>query len=304
MKFNKLDLNLLVALDVLLKERSVSRAAEQLHLSPSALSNSLARLREYFNDDLLVQIGRKLELTPRAKVLQESVRDVLLRIDSTIAAQPVFAPERSDRTFRIFASDYSQMILGPALFTLAAKAHATVKFEILPQVSAPYKSLERGEADLLIIPVGFTSPEHPWEKLFGEEFVCLVWKGSKLAQEALTLDRYVNADHVVMKPVDDRVDAFEGRFLKRYGISRRIAVSTYSFVTLPALVVGTEHVATVQARVARRLAGSWPLEVRPAPVPFDRMEESMQWHKFHANDPGLAWLRGLMVEAARHIDDV
>lgn len=303
MKFNKLDLNLLVALDILLKERSVSRAAEQLHLSPSALSNSLSRLREYFDDELLVQIGRKLELTPRALALQESVRDVLLRIDSTIAAQPEFAPDRSDRLFRIFASDYAQMVLGPAMFTLAAKARATVRFEFLPQISMPHRNLERGEADLLIIPTGFTSPDHPRETLYGEDFVCVVWKGSKLAHEELTFERYVHAEHVVMKP-SEIADSFEGWFLKRYGISRRIAVSTYSFVTLPSLVVGTECVATVHTRIARRLAGAWPLEVRTAPVPFDRMEESMQWHKLHANDPGLAWLRGLLLDAAQHIDDV
>lgn len=304
MKFNKLDLNLLVALDILLKEKSVSRAAELLHLSPSALSNSLSRLREYFDDELLVQIGRKMELTPRAQTLQESVRDVLLRIDSTIAAQPVFAPDRSDRTFRIFVSDYAQMVLGPAMLTLAAKARATVRFELLPQATVPHKNLARGEADLLIIPAAFTSPDHPRETLYSEDYVCMVWRDSKLAQEELTFERYFQAEHVVMKPLDERGEAFEEWFLKRYGVPRRIAVSTYSFVTLPALVVGTEYVATVQTRIARRLARAWPLEVRPAPVPFDRMEESMQWHKFHTNDPGLAWLRGLFAEAAKHIDDI
>lgn len=89
MRFNKLDLNLLVALDALLKERSVTRAAEALNLSPSAMSNSLARLREYFDDDLLMQIGRKMELTPRAESLHGAVRDLLLRIDSTIAVAPL-----------------------------------------------------------------------------------------------------------------------------------------------------------------------------------------------------------------------
>ena len=112
MRFKKLDLNLLVALDVLLKERSVSRAAEVLNLSASATSNALARLREYFDDELLVQIGRKMELTPRAEGLHAAVRDVLLRIDSTIATQPAFEPDRSDRMFRIFASDYTQVVLG------------------------------------------------------------------------------------------------------------------------------------------------------------------------------------------------
>ena len=88
MRFNKLDLNLLVALDAMLAERSISKAAERLHLSQSAMSNALARLRDYFDDELLVQVGRKLELTPRAETLKESVRDVLVRVDSAILAQP------------------------------------------------------------------------------------------------------------------------------------------------------------------------------------------------------------------------
>jgi len=302
-KFKKLDLNLLVALDVLLKERSVSRAAEVLNLSASAVSNSLGRLREYFDDELLVQIGRKMELTPRAEGLHTAVRDVLLRIESTIADQPVFDPSGSDRVFRMLASDYTQMVLAPSLLALATTAQSTVRFEFLPQVSAPDKQLERGEADLLIVPTGFMSPDHPREVLYHEDFVCVVWRGSNLAQGELTFDRYVNSGHVVMVPVGGQGQAFEGWFLKRYGVTRRVAVSTYSFVTLPVMLVGTEYIATVHARVARRLAQAFPLEIRPTPMPFDRMEQSVQWHKFRTNDPGLVWLRGMLAQAARHMDE-
>jgi DNA-binding transcriptional LysR family regulator len=303
MRFNKLDLNLLVALDALLKERSVKRAAEEVNLSPSAMSNSLARLREYFDDELLVQIGRRMELTSRAQYLQDVVRDVLLRIDSSIATQPAFEPDHSDRRFRIFASDFTQMVLAPEVLSLATKARATVRFEFLPQVSQPDRELERGEADLLIIPTIFTSAEHPREVLFYEDFVCMVWRDGALARGELTFDRYVNAEHVIMQPSGGRADAFEAGFLKKRGIARNVAVSTYSFVTLPALVSGTDRVATVHSRIARRLVQAWPLEIRPMPMPFDRMEEAMQWHQFRANDPGLVWLRGLLIEAARHIDD-
>jgi len=302
-RFNKLDLNLLVALDVLLKERSVTRAAEALNLSASAMSNALARLRDYFEDELLVQIGRKMELTPRAQGLQDVVRDLLLRIDSSIAAPPAFDPHTSDRAFRIFASDYTQLVLGPALMTLAARQKATVRFEFAPQVEQPHRYLERGEADLLIIPTGFMSPDHPREVLYRENFVCMVWRDGALAGGRLDFDRYVAAEHVGMQPAGGRADAFEGWFLKRYGITRRIAVQTYSFVTLPALVVGTDRVVTVHERTARRLAGVWPLEIAPTPLTIDPMEQAMQWHKFRTNDPGLAWLRGLVADAAKLMDE-
>jgi len=302
-RFNKLDLNLLVALDVLLKERSVTRAAETLNLSASAVSNSLARLREYFDDELLVQIGRKMEITPRAASLQEAVRDVLLRIDSTIAAPPAFDPQASDRMFRIFASDYTQVVLGPPMMALAAQQRAAVRLEFAPQVNEPHRYLERGEADLLVIPTGFMSPDHPREVLYRENFVCMVWRGGKLTQGELSFERYVAAEHVVMQPAGGRADAFEGWFLKRFGITRRVAVLTYSFITLPALLVGTDRVATVHERVAKRFVGAWPLEIRPTPMKFDPMEQAMQWHKFRTNDPGLSWLRGLLAEAALRIDD-
>ena len=107
-----------------------------------------------------------------------------------------------------------------------------------------------------------------------------------------------------MQPGSGRADAFEGWFLKRYGITRRVAVLTYSFITLPALLVGTNRIATVHARAARRLAGAWPLEIRPTPMKFDAMAQAMQWHKFRTNDPGLTWLRGLVAEAAQRIDDL
>lgn len=303
MHFKKLDLNLLVALDVLLKERSVTRAAHALNLSTSAVSNSLSRLREYFDDDLLVQIGRKLEITPRGVVLHDAVRNVLLTIESTIAAESVFDPQNSDRIFRILASDYTQLVLAPALLGLAAKARCTARFIFVAQNSTPSKDLERGEADLLIIPTGFMSPDHPHEALYHEDFVCMVWRHSKLAQGKIDIERYASAEHAVMQPSSAaRSDAFEGWFLKRYGLTRRIAVSTYSFTTLPALVVGTELIATVHARVAARLVKAWPLEIRPTPMPFDRMEQSVQWHKFRTTDPALVWLRAMLVEAVRQMD--
>lgn len=303
MRFNKLDLNLLVALDVLLRERSVTRSADALNMSASAVSNALGRLREYFDDQLLVQIGRKMELTPRAQGLQEVVRDLLLRIDSSIGTSPAFDPRTSDRTFRMLASDYTQWVLGPAMMALAAKQKVKVRFEFAPQVEQPHRYLERGEADLLIIPAGFMAPDHPREALYKERFVCMVWRHGKHAGRRLSLDSYLASEHVVMQPEGQRAQAFEGWFLERYGVTRQVMVRTYSFVTLPALLVGTDRIATVHERVARRLVDTWPLEIQPTPVVIDDMEQAMQWHKLRSSDPGLAWLRAHMAEAARRIDD-
>lgn len=302
MHFNKLDLNLLVALDAMLTETSISRAAERLHLSQSAMSNALARLRSYFDDELLVQVGRRMELTPRAEALKEAVRDVLVRIDTTVASQPEFDLARTDREFRIFASDYTQVMLMPHLLALARQQAPGVRFEFLPQVVQPQRALERGEADLMIIPRGFDSADHPSDVLFEEEFCCLVWNGSALARETLSFERYLAADHVVMKPAGTDHPSFESWFVQRFGVSRRIAVTTYSFSAVPALLVGSDCLATVHARMAAQVQGMLPLTRLRPPVQMSKLEQLMQWHKYRTRDPGLSWLRALVHEAARRMD--
>ena len=291
MRLNRLDLNLLIALDALLTEQSITRAAERLNLTPSALSSALSRLREYFDDELLVQVGRKMEPTPRAQGLHNAVRDVLVRIDCAIAIQPRFDARTSDRIFRICLSDYTQLVLAPHLLALCAADRCTVRFEFLPQVANPQRTLERGEADLLVIPRGFLSPDHPEEVLYEEQFQCLMWEGSELAAGEFVFDRYVAADHIVMQPPGGSGDSFEAWFVKRYGVARRVAVTTYGFAAMPALVCGTELVATVHSRLAKQFANTWPLAVRKPPLPIEPMQQAMQWHKYRTQDPGLAWLR-------------
>ncbi|MFA9218978.1 MAG: LysR family transcriptional regulator, partial [Sphingomonadaceae bacterium] len=298
MRFNKLDLNLLVALDALFTLRSVTRAAEQLHMSQSALSSSLARLREYFDDELLVQVGRQMELTPRAEVLREAVRDVLVRVDTTITAMPSFDPTQTDREFRIFVSDFSMAVLMPHFFELAQQQNCTARFHLLPQTRQPQRTLEQGDGDLLVVPHDYCSPDHPREPLFAEEFCCVVWDQSQIAREGLTLAAYQQAGHVIMQPPGiDR--SFETRFMQETGIARRVEVNSYSFLAAPYLVVGTERIATVHQRLARQVQRGLPLRIFPLPVPMAAMTQSIQWHKYRTQDPGLQWLRRLMQLAGR-----
>lgn len=297
MRFDKLDLNLLVALDTLITERNITRAADKLHLSQSAMSNALGRLRSYFGDPLLVPVQRRMELTPRALALRDPLRDVLVRIRATIEVQPEFDPTRSDRTFKVFASDYTLQTILPQAVALAAAQNSATRFLFLPLLGIPARALESGDADVLVIPQVYCSGEHPTETLLVEEFVCVVWSASEYARTGLSLDQYRVAEHVVMVPIEDGTAAYEGRFMQSSGLSRRVAVTTYSFSSVPLLVVGTPYVATVHRRLAVALARSHPLCLLACPVPIQPMTLVMQWHEFRSKDPGIVWLRSLMQRA-------
>jgi LysR family nod box-dependent transcriptional activator len=301
-RLNKLDLNLLVALDAMLSEMSVTAAAGRLSMSQSAMSNALSRLREHFQDRLLVQVGRRMEITPRGEVLRDAVRDVLMRIDTSIATQPVFTAATSDREFRILVSDYSLMTYIPHVVELAQRESDSVRFRLLAQVEAPQRKLERGEADVLVFPRNYCLPEHPADRLWEEQFVCLAWNGSKHAGKPLSLQDYLDAGHISMQP-SISVPSVESAYLTRAGVERRIDITTHNFLSVPALLVGGDRIATVHRRLAYMAQRIMPVSVLPMPLPLPVMEQCLQWHKYRTMDPGLIWLRELMQRAVRQMDE-
>lgn len=303
MRFKNLDLNLLVALDAMLELRSISRAAERLHLSQSATSSALARLRDYFGDELLVQIGRCMELTPRAEALKDAVRDLLLRVDTTIAAQPQFDPARSPREFRILLSDFTLMVLMPHLLRLAQRHARSVRFQFETLADDSKHELERGDADLLIIPSDYCSLDHPVEPLFDEGFCCVVWSGSRLARRPLGVEAYLAAGHVAMRPPGVAGDTLDALYSRTTGVARRIDVTTFNFATVPYLLLGTDRIATMHGRLARHLAQALPLTVLRSPFPVEPIRQSAQWHRCRSEDPGLLWLRGMLRQAVASMDD-
>lgn len=297
MRFNKLDLNLLVALDHLLHLRSVSGAAARMNMTQSAMSNALLRLREYFDDDLLVKIGRRLELTPRGESLKDAVRDVLVRVEWTIATTSEFDPGRSDRQFTILVSDYTLATLIPRLLAACQKVSQTVRFNFLHQVDAPERLLERGDVDLLIIPREFCSRRHPLEVVLEEEFCAIVWSRGRLAGSKLSRRAFSEASHVVMQPPGG-AQSLESVFFKQQEIARRVDVTTYSFSTMPLLVAGTDRIATVHRRLAQQAQQALPIEILDLPFRIPKMRQAVQWHKYRSQDAGLIWLRGALREAA------
>jgi DNA-binding transcriptional LysR family regulator len=290
MRFKKLDLNLLVALDVLLTERNVSRAAAKLFMSQSATSGALARLREYFGDDLLVQVGRRMVLTPRAQALAAKVRAVLMQIDGTIIQPPDFDPATVERTIRIAASDYVVVAgLDRALRSIRQKAPGlTILLE--PPRGDPSTLLVQGEIDLLAMPEVYLAQDHPSVEYFTDEYVVIACAANPMFGETLTREDFFEARHVGMR-LSSHTPGYEAWFVKNAGAERRFSAVAGSFMAVPFLVIGTESIALLQGRLARVFAQILPLRILPCPIDIPPLTEHLQWHLFSENDACLTWVR-------------
>lgn len=302
MRFKKLDLNLLVALDHMLEHRSVTVAAEKMFLSQSAMSNALTRLRTYFDDPLLIQVGRRMERTPRADSLRPAIRDILVRTEAAIDTHPKFDPKQSDRVFNILLSDYSTRVIVPTVFRLAEEQNARVGFELRAQTTAPYLQLDQGEIDLLIAPEEFSSPDHPSALLYEDTYVVVAWRRGKYGSGTLDKAQFEEAGHVTMVPPNN-ARTVDGHLLARAGLVRRSEVTTFSFSTLPHLITGTNRLATVHGRLASLMQDQAELVIHPIPAETVALHQMMQWHTYRENDPGISWLRSLFGAAAATLPD-
>ncbi|VVE38185.1 LysR family transcriptional regulator [Pandoraea fibrosis] len=299
MRFNKLDLNQLVVLDALLSTRSVGKAAERLFLSQPATSCSLARLREYFEDELLVPVGKTQVLTPLAEELTKPVRDVLLQIQTITRARPTFDPATSTRRFTIEASDYVISVFMSEVVKRAATLAPLMQFDLRAISPQTPEHLESGEAELLIAPEFARVAGHPAEPLFEDTFSCLVCAESGKAGDSLTEDEYFDAAHVGVEWGGGRRITFDARMLSTSKRARRQTVIAPTFTLVPALLVGTSRIATLPSRLAHQMAQRFPLRVLECPIKIRAFVENLQWHKYQERDPAISWLRSLFRETAQ-----
>jgi DNA-binding transcriptional LysR family regulator len=298
MRFQRLDLNLLVALDALLSERNITRAAERLHMSQSATSGILGRLRTYFGDDLLVQVGRRMEPTLLAQRMQEPVRELLLQLQRVLELKTDFDPKTSTRTFRIAASDYVVSVLFAEVLKRKVSAFPSMTIELIPLNEDTRSQLRRGEIDFMVIPENFCESDLPSSPLFEESHVCVVWKGNTLVGDTLSFDQYMGLGHITPRFGRARQPSFEEWFLKQFGPTRRIEVVTSDFASVAQLLIGTHLVATMHSQLALRNARYLPLRVLAPPIEIPKLRECLQWHAFQESDPGHVWLRELITTIA------
>lgn len=298
MRFNGLDLNLLVALDALMTERNLSAAARNINLSQPAMSAAVARLRAFFRDDLFIMRGRELVPTPLAESLAAPTRDALLNIQLSITTRDAFDPAKSDRRFRVVVSDFMTVVFFRRIVEEVAQVAPGVSFELLPFDDQPDEPVRRGEIDFLIFPEIFMPPGHPKAKLFDETMVCVGCRSNRQLSGKLTFEKYMSMGHVMPQFGKTRKPSIEEWLLLEHGIKRRIEVAVQSFSMIPQLLLGTDRIATMHRRLARYFAKMMPLKIVELPVALPPFTEAMQWPALHNSDPASIWLRGIILKEA------
>jgi DNA-binding transcriptional LysR family regulator len=291
------DFNLLKALDALLQERSVTRAAERQSITQPSMSSALARLRELFADELLIRTGRTMRPTPLAEALQPRIRRIVADIEDMVVSTAEFDPHHADKSFRILATDYASLVLVQPLMAALAIEAPNVRIHLQPRAITEHAVLlQRNEIDLAILP-----SEHahaaglPHERLFADRFVAAVWRKNGDVEEPLTfaqLDRLPYLSYSV-GPID--------ALLRELGHPRAPDTLVESFVLGPLLLRGTRQITFVQERLAHRLAATAELRVLTPPFESPTLVEAMTWHPRSDNDPAHSWLRTRLLAIAQQL---
>ena len=296
MRLDNFDLNLLIAFDILVEERSVTRAARRLNLTQSATSAALKRLREAMQDEILVQHGKKMIPTPHALRLAPQVTAAIAQLRSLISASAAFDPLTSSRQFRMEASDYITTVLLVPLLSVLAREAPGIRLDLSLPTAGSSERVNNGDIDLLLTPEDFMPPEHPRELLFEERHVVVGWSGNPVMQRPMTEEDFFAAGHVAVR-ISGR-DTFIESALRKYGERRRIEVTAPSFIQAPWLLPGTHRLALMHERLAMLVAPRLSLSIAKAPVELPVMREMMQYHTARSNDAALAWLRQKLLTVA------
>ncbi|WP_326633348.1 MULTISPECIES: LysR family transcriptional regulator [unclassified Streptomyces] len=300
-----LDLNLLVTLRALLRERNVTRAARNLGVTQPAVSASLSRLRRHFADELLVRVQGAYVLTPLAAQLAGQVETVCAAAERLFATGTAFDPATTQREFTLLMADYPATVLGPALSRLfdSDAPHAALHLQLVRE------TLGSGAGDTIRLVDGLVSPSLGHFRtpgvgsvpLFRDRWVCLVSAGHPLCEAGpFGIEDLARLPWVVPYHRDDGYPsaAPATRQLTALGIRPRIAVRVESYRAVPDFIAGTRRVALIPERLTARLPSAHGLRTLDCPVPLDSLEEHLWWDASHDEDPAHSWLRELVARAA------
>lgn len=297
MDIRKVDLNLLVVFDALLRELSVSRAAEALGMSQPAMSFALGKLRVMFDDPLFIRASRGVRPTPRAEQLAAPLQSVLDQIKSAVLQPPAFDPSTTRRTFTFRMADVGELVFLPKIRAHLARVAPEANIRILATPPAQIEeALESGELDLAVgyFPTLQGAAIYQ-QRLFSHSLVCVVRKDHPVIGDQITRAQFMQAQHVVVHRENVSHELFE-QALAEQGLSRRIVVSVPHFLAIPLLIAESDMVATVPYAVGLSFARMAELKVLRPPTRVPPVDVKQFWHARFHRDQANTWIRGVIAE--------
>lgn len=287
------DLNLLVALRALLEEANVTRAGVRIGSGQSTMSSALARLRALFQDELLVRVGRDYELTPLARQILPQIQLTLPLVAQALGQDEPFDPSSSRRTFRIQVSDFSAVVLGPALALARAEAPG-IRFDTLRLPAAPTDAMRDLLAnDFVVAPPGIGIEVDSMD-LFRDDYVVVADRGNPvIAGGTISLEDFLASPFIRCDFGRAHITAAERR-MHELDLHPRVRVTTSTLLSIPVTVSGTALIGVVPSRLAADSAAVTGTAAVPTPFPRAELIQRLWWHPAHAHDPGHAWFRALV----------
>ena len=312
-KLNRIDLNLLVYLDALLRERNVTQAAHQLNLSQPAMSNGLRRLRDLFDDPLLVRTSDGMTPTERALELEPQVREVLMNIEQAVQPRSAFAPEQAQRVFRIMASDYAESTLLPAVLGKLRLQAPGLTLDIMTPSDVSFLDVERGKVDMVINRFDSMPQSFHQIHLWNDSFSCLLSPENPVLED-FTLENYLQAKHIWVSktgmgvgvgvdPDDVQRLGWVDSALARLGKKRQIRVFTRHYQAAMTLAEQNDLIVTLPTRAARLKRNNPRVVLRDPPLDIPPLELKMAWSPLLQHNPANRWLRKLIADTAREMDN-
>jgi LysR family transcriptional activator of mexEF-oprN operon len=288
---SRLDLNLLVAFDALLTERSVTRAAARVGLGQSAMSHNLSRLRALFGDELLTRGAEGMRPTPRALALADPVRVTLAQIQAAVLQREAFDPSTAERVFRIGLTDSIEVAMAPGLMARlrASAPGVAVRFRSIDRLSI-LDELDTGRLDLGIGVFTQGQTHHKRRSLYADNFLCLFSPDQLKLSPPVSLEDYLRVPHVLTSLTDDARGAVDEALAKQK-LKRMIAMTTPGFLAVPFVLRRAPVITTMPSRLARYFAEAFGLATSPAPIELPTFTISLLWHASFDQDPGHLWLR-------------
>lgn len=293
MNLSRIDLNLLVAFEALMEERHVTRAAERIGLAQPSMSNALRRLRDLFADELFLRTGAGMQPTDKALALIGPIGDALREIREVLTPERSFDPSTARRRFTVAATDYGDLLVVPELSRLLRAEAPGIDLVVRPMAdaTAALGKLERGEIDAL---VGGHLPDSPRcvrQRLFEEHFVCIQDEARAARGGNPSLEDYATLPHALFSAAGgDGLPSVIDTVLARHGMRRRVALTLAHVVAVPFAVAGTDLIATMAERVARRFAEAAGVVLHPLPFDTPSFSIDLVHARRAVDDPALRWL--------------